>query len=285
LNKKIISYRNKIFFALLILFCSDLHFCQEYLEEQFSLAQNLYKQEKYFDAVTEFKRLQFFDKEGIYDFESNKLIAECYKAGGKFNEAIRFFTLSEINAENTDDLFEIKIDIIRVNILRRTTSNAIKLLDEMVNEEQWSDKINEINYWRGWAYVFEDQWDLAALEFSKISSDHELKILCEETHQKKYSATFAQVASAILPGAGQFYTGNYLSGLLSLAWCGLWGYTAIDAFVEDRIFDGLAVTNLLFFRFYRGNLQNAARFAREENIKIANESLNYLQHNYKGPKP
>lgn len=285
MNKKIISFQNKIFFSLLILFCSDFYFCQEYLKEQFSLAQNLYNREKYFDAVTELKRLQFFDREGIYDFESNKLIAECYKAGGKYSEAIRFFSYAEIYAENFDDLFDIKIEIVRANILRRTASNAIKLLNEMEKEDRWSDKINEINYWRGWAYIFEDKWDIAAFEFAKISPYHELKTLCEETHQKKYSLTFAQVASAILPGTGQFYTGNYLSGLLSLAWCGLWGYTAIDAFVEDRIFDGLAVTNLLFFRFYRGNLQNAARFVREENIRIANESLHYLQHNYKGPRP
>jgi hypothetical protein len=55
--------------------------------------------------------------------------------------------------------------------------------------------------------------------------------------------------------------------------------------VEDRIFDGLAVTNLLWFRFYRGNLQNAEKFAVEKNLQITNKSLSYLQYSYKGLKP
>ena len=91
--------------------------------------------------------------------------------------------------------------------------------------------------------------------------------------------------SVFLPGSGQFYTGNYLSGLLSLGWCALWGYVSVNAFVEQRVFDGLAVANFLWFRFYRGNLENAEKFAVEKNIQISNESLKFLQNNYKGEKP
>ncbi|HSP87841.1 MAG TPA: hypothetical protein VLN45_06890, partial [Ignavibacteriaceae bacterium] len=152
-------------------------------------------------------------------------------------------------------------------------------------DSRWGNRKNEINYWKGWAYIFADDWDKAAEEFSKNPQDKELKELCEQTDKKKYSVAFAKIASVILPGAGQFYTGNYLSGLLSLGWCALWGYIAVDAFIEDRIFDGIAVGNFLWFRFYQGNLQNAEKFAVEKNIQISNESLYYLQHSYDGIKP
>jgi hypothetical protein len=275
---------NKYLIFCLLLF-SDISAAQEYLEDQFEYAKAFYEDEKYFDAVTEFKRLLFFDENNIYEYRANEFIALSYKGGGKFNEAVRFFTLAEIDAKNPEDIFRIKIEIIKTNILRRTTGNALKLIESLENDEEWKSKSAEINYWRGWAYIFADDWNKAAEEFSNISSDHELVTLCKDTHEKKYSVTFAKLASVILPGAGQFYTGNYLSGLISLGWCALWGYTAVNAFVEDRIFDGLVVTNFLWFRFYRGNLYNAEMFAVEENIRISNESLQYLQHNFSGIKP
>ena len=216
---------------------------------------------------------------------SDELIAQSYKNGGKFNDAVHYFTLAEINTRNSDDVFRIKIEIVRVNILRRTTDNALKLLDDLEKDKKWSEKSNQINYWRGWAYIFADEWDKAAEEFSKISPYNELKLLCEKTNEEKYSVTLAKIMSVFLPGSGQFYTGNYLSGLLSLGWCALWGYVSVNAFVDQRVFDGLAVANFLWFRFYRGNLENAEKFAVEKNIEISNMSLKFLQNDYKGEKP
>ncbi len=272
-------------YLLMLVLFSSISFPQEYLKEQFEFAKKVFDNEDYYDAVTEFKRLQFFDKNETYSFESNKFIALSYKEGGKYDEAVRYFTLAEINAADSEETFNIKIEIVKANILRRTTDNALKLLSNLENDERWKNKIDEINYWRGWAFIFSDEWDKASYEFAKISENHELKILCEKTDDEKYSVVFAKIASVILPGTGQFYTGNYLSGLLSFGWCALWGYIAVDAFVEDRIFDGLAVANFLWFRFYNGNLQNAEKFAIEENIKISNQALDYLQNKYTGVKP
>jgi len=271
---------------LLILFiCPHSFFAQDYLKNQFEYAKNLFVNENYFDAITEFKRLKFFDASGSFSSVSDEYIARCYKEGAWFNEAIRYFTLAEINSQNSGDIFRLKIEIIRLNILRRTTGNAFRLLNELEKDERWTDRKDEICYWRGWAFIFSDDWENGAAEFSKISPDHELKILCNETEEKRYSVAFAKTASVILPGAGQFYTGNFLSGLISLGWNALWGYIAVDSFIENRIFDGLAVANFLWFRFYRGNIQNAEKFAIEKNIQIANESLKYLQKVYSGPKP
>jgi len=89
----------------------------------------------------------------------------------------------------------------------------------------------------------------------------------------------------IIPGAGQFYTGEYVSGLLSLGWNVLWGYLTIKSFVDDRIFDGIMVGSLLWLRFYNGNTYNAEKFAEEKNLLISNKALLFLQHGYEGEKP
>ncbi len=260
-------------------------FGQNSFDEQFRLAEELYQQENFFDAITEAKRLLFFDESGNYNYDAYNLIAQSYKQGAKFSDAIRYFTLAEINARNKDELCKARTDIIRVNILRRTTNRALKLLDSLQADKRFADKKDEITYWRGWAYIFADEWEKASLEFAKVDSAKELAVLTKQVDEELYSVTMAKTLSYIIPGAGQFYTGEYLSGLLSLGWNVLWGYITIKAIVDERIFDAVMVSNFLWLRFYRGNLQNAENFAKEKNLVISNKALHYLQNEFSGLKP
>jgi tetratricopeptide (TPR) repeat protein len=278
-----IKYCLKIFLFLLISFHSYI-FGQADLQKQYELALNLFKNEKYFDAITEFKRLLFFEKNNIYTFEANELIGQSYKAGGKFSEAIIYLTYAELNAHSKEEVFRIKTEIVRVNILRKTTGRALQILDELERESDFN-KRDEINYWRGWTYIFADEWDNAANSFAQINSNHELKLLSEEIEDEKYSVNLAKAMSFIIPGAGQFYTGNYLSGLISLGWNFLWGFITVNSFIDERIFDGFAVGTLLWSRFYRGNIENAGNFAKEKNLEIVNKALFYLQNEFEGLKP
>jgi len=279
---KICSYK---YFVILFLMNSSLLICQETLEQQFQYSLNLFNKESYFDAVTELKRLNFFDKTKIYAYQSNLLIGKAYKEGGKFSDALRYFTLAEINALNDSDLFDAKIYSVRVNILRRTTDQAFRILDRLQFDGKFTNRKNDIYYWRGWTYIFANDWQNAAEQFSKIDVNHPLKTLCDKTSAEMYNVTEAKILSYIIPGAGQFYTGHYLSGLLSLGWNALWGYLTVKAFIDQRIFDGFAVGNFLWLRFYVGNVQNAEKFANEENLNIANRALSYLQQQYQGEKP
>jgi len=273
-----------LIFLMFIIPCTN-GFGQSSFDAQFQLAEKLYRNENYFDAITESKRLLFFEKNKKYDFEAYFLIANSYKQGAKFTDAIRYFTLAELSARNNEELFNAKTEIIRVNILRRTTGNAFKLLDSLQNDRRFASKINQITYWRGWAYIFADEWDKASLEFAKIDSTKKLSEFTKQVDEDLYSVSFAKITSYIIPGAGQFYTGEYLSGLLSLGWHLLWGYTTIKAVVDNRIFDSFMVANFLWLRFYRGNLQNAENFAKEKNLVISNKALHFLQYQYKGLKP
>jgi tetratricopeptide (TPR) repeat protein len=258
---------------------------QSSLENQFKYANSLFDEEKYFDAITEFKRLQFFDSLGQYSYISNKMIALCYKEGGKFSEAINYFSKAELNAPNINESFNIKIEVIKVNLLRGTVFRAFDLLDDLEKDKHFYHKKNEITYWRGWAYIFNDEWEEASHQFAQLDENHRLKKLCENVSESQYSRTKAKLLSIFLPGAGQFYTGNYISGILSFSWVALWTYISIDAFIANRIFDGFAVVSFLDLRFYNGNLQNSEKFVEEHNSEISNWMLNYLQNNFKGKKP
>ncbi len=258
---------------------------QTIFQNQLTYADSLFEQGNYFDAVTEYKRLLFFNSSGKYEYTANYKIAMCYKSGGKLDEAIKYFTLSVLSSKKQSDLLESKFQIVRCNILRKTTKNALFLLNNYERKPEFDNSLEKINYWRGWAYMFLDDFGNAEYYFSKVRFGKELEKLTNKVEKEKYSVTFAKIISYILPGAGQFYTGNYVSGLLSFGWNVLWGYTTIRAFADDRIFDGIAVGSLLWLRFYRGNFQNAEKFVRIKNREITNKMLIQIQNNYKGIKP
>jgi len=255
------------------------------LQRQYDYANQLFSQENYFEAITEFKRVQFFDNGKTFSFESNYKIGVAYKKGGYYENAIEYLSKAKIKATNLNEVAEINFQIIRCNILRKTFNRAHQLLDQLNNDSLYKNYRKEIDYWRGWAFMLDDKWELAEQNFTKISDVHELKILCKQVENDKYSVTFARVISYILPGAGQFYTGNYFSGFMSLAWNVIWGYLTVNSFIEDRAFDGVAIGSLLWLRFYRGNIQNAGKFVEMKNIEVANKAFLYLMENYRGEKP
>ena len=280
------TFVNKIeVIAIAFLFSSVITNAQSAFQNQFDFAKQLYNNENYFEAITELKRLLFFDETEEYNYEANNLIGLSYKQGAKFSDAIRYLTLAEINAKTTEELFQRRIEIIRINILRRTTGRALKLLDSLEADNRFKDRTDEINYWRGWSYIFADEWEKASFEFAKIDTVQTLSKLAKQVDDDMYSVTFAKTISYIIPGAGQIYTGEYISGLLSLGWNVLFGYLTVKSFIDERIFDAIVIANFLWLRFYRGNLQNAENFAGKRNLNISNKALNYLQYEYDGLKP
>lgn len=273
----------QIIFLFILL--SSAIFSQDIITRQFSYAQNLYNEGKYFDAVTECKRLIFFDTDNQLGYKAYMLMGDSYKMGDKFTESIICYTNATLKAQNENEIFNAKIEIVKANILRRTTDRALQLLDELQKDKRYSIYISKINYWRGWAFIFSEDWGKASKTFSTIDSCKKLQELCSQVDKDMYSEGFSNLISHFIPGAGQIYTGNYLSGVLSLGWNILWGYVTINSFAAERIFDGLVQLNLLWLRFYNGNIQNAKKFAAEKNRKIENNALNYLQFQYSGVKP
>lgn len=258
---------------------------QNTLQQQYEFANQLFNQEKYFDAITEFKRLQFFDKGNQFSFESNILIGRSYKAGAKYDESIKYFVLAEMVAASDEEYFKAKIFNARTNILRRTTKQAERILSDLLNDQRFISNKKEIKYWIGWNYIFSDDWEKAYETFNENNLDTTLASICKLVDQEKYSVNFAKYSSYLIPGFGQFYTGEYISGALSLGWNILFGYLTINAFVEDRIFDAIIIGNFLWLRFYSGNIQNAEKFAVQKNLEISNKALEYLQYRFIGERP
>lgn len=274
----------KLLWILIPLLFSGLNFAQQSINALLNSAEALFEKGKYYGAITEYKRVQFFDEKESYRFVTNYRIGQCYKAGGKYNDAVYFFGKALPYADEESNKKEVLFELIKTNILRRTFSNAYSLINEMKRSYSDEETERELNYWYGWALMLDAKWNEARNVFLNIE-EKELANLCKNVIDKEYPVTFTKLISYIVPGAGQIYTGNYLSGLMSLGWNVLWAYVTIDAFIAERVFDGVMAGNLLWFRFYRGNYYNAEKFAVEKNIEIYNNAYKFLMEKYKGKKP
>jgi tetratricopeptide (TPR) repeat protein len=266
----------KIILIFLIFFFGEKTYSQD-LSELFKYTEKLVQEEKYFDAVTELKRLYFFDSEGIYSSRSEFNLGLSYKKGGFYSEAIRYFTAAEMRTSNPDSLYLIRVEIIKSNILRRTSYRALRLIEALDSISSGENKKSEMNMLKGFALVFADKWEEAS-GFFRAAGAEDLAELSIDTEDKLYSVTKAKILSAIIPGAGQIYTGEYLNGAISLAWNALTIYWSVEAFRAGRIFDGLMISNFLWLRFYTGGINNAAEFAEQNNLQITNNALKILQN-------
>jgi hypothetical protein len=266
-------------FLLILLWNFDVS-AQNEQRKQVKLADSLFNSGNYFDAVTEYKRLAFFDARKEYLYIANYRIAECYKAGARFSDAVKYYRIASQRAASKDDRFAAYAGAARAYMLDRKPQQALDVLLGMKNE--FPEKQAEIDYWKGWAYMFLSDWENASREFK--NSDAFLSAYADSVAGAVYSPETAKVLS-MLPGAGQIYTGNYLDAAISLGWNALWGYTSITAFLDDRVLDGLLVSGLLWFRFYRGGIENAGSNAVEKNEIINIEALNHLQKTFTGAKP
>jgi tetratricopeptide (TPR) repeat protein len=257
---------------IIILLITGLSSGQE-LQEQFDYARGLFSNEKYFDAVTEFKRLVYFDSLEQFTAEAEYYIGVSYKEGGFYNKAVEYLSSAAMKSEDSSLIRRAGIEIIKSNILRGTVTRAFHLLNETDKSYLSAEERYEINYLRGLAHVFDRNLEQAVIWF-RAAGREDMAQLTEEARKKEYSESKAKLFSAILPGLGQFYTGRYLNGVIALGLNALSLYLTINAFTSERVFDGVITGNFLLYRFYSGNIYNAGKFARENNEKIF---INYLK--------
>ena len=67
------------------------------------------------------------------------------------------------------------------------------------------------------------------------------------------SGEVAKLLSAILPGAGQVYVGNWRDGVNALLLNGALGFLAVDAVLDGHYVDAALWSGFIFWRYYRGN--------------------------------
>lgn len=251
----------------------------------FNHGKSLFESGEYFNSVTELKRYLFFDSVGAHRYEANLLIAKAYRTGGFYDIAGRYFSNARNISSGSSEYLSASIELSKNELLRNNPENSLEILRVAENRHGSSGFSNEIAYWRSIALIFNQEYEKGAALLDSLFPGDSLAILAKTAADDKVNPAFIRLMSAILPGSGQIYLGEYTSGILSLGWTGFWGYIMVNAISENRIFDGLMTGNFLFSRFYNGNLKNTLTFAENHNISVRNKLLQFFNEKYIGKKP
>ena len=142
------------------------------------------------------------------------------------------------------------------------------------------------------SYFFTEDELPPEVDFLKPFSSKE-KIQINEFYKRQanppYKSTAAAIImSALIPGSGKIYTGQFGDGIIAAIATGLCGYLAYDNFKAEHNFRGWIFSGLTAF-FYAGNIYGSAASAQIYNAGIRFDFQNDLklylnQQNYFTPE-
>lgn len=262
-------------------------------EKHLKFADSLFNNEDYFNAITEYKRLIFLFPTKENQFIGNYKIALSYKAGGFFDLAENYLHNSLKYASNTERIFSIKIELLKLYILKNDIDKINLILQELISRKDFVKYNQEIKYWMAISLIFSKDYSKASQilkELNKSENDFKrysvdlITMIDSVNFEVKNENTF-KFASAILPGMGQILLGKYLEGIFTFLWNVFWLGLSIQQFNIGHSLEGITILVLPFFRFYLGNIENTEKLVQEHNNVQHKNLLKYLQEKYKGPKP
>ena len=133
-------------------------------------------------------------------------------------------------------------------------------------------------------YLREEKWKEAADEFRKIDKTSALSPQSDSLAQgldriaevPQKSPAVAGVLSAVLPGAGQAYCGEYGRAAISFLLNGLFIWGMVESFRRDHYVVG-GILTVFELGWYSANLLNAVNSAEKYNRKKTQEYIDDLE--------
>lgn len=251
------------------------------------LAEKFYLSGNYFQAVTEYKRFLFFNA----DIEGDLLSDIYFKIGmsycrqniwDKGKEALEN-AIYCANSEKKKDEMRINLAIAMIASGSYSEAEFLLLKVEMFSSDVELKK--RASFFRGISSIYSYKWKEAREAFAiyfdnSIGREKDVykeidTILLKAASIKYKSKKIAKTLSAILPGAGQIYAGDYRNGINAIILNILIGYFLASELLEKKIKDFIFDFSYLY-RFYKGNISGAERSTERYNQCINKEMAKKL---------
>lgn len=278
------------FFLILFLFASSFCLAQNGSFNYRSqnniklFADFLFCDEDYLRAILEYKRLNEMNINDTINFK----IALGYVSLNEYEFALHQF--SSINASSVF-YYESKIEKLKTYFLMSEFSSLRNYYLNTFTEKDNKYLVNGAKLFN-FSYLFSNE-PLPEKDKFIFPFDEGEKKKVEEYYSWKLDPPFkssavAGIMSAIIPGSGKMYVGEWGDGITALIVTGLFAFLAVDNFNAEHntrawIFTALGTL------FYAGNIYGSVASAQIYNARIAfefNDGLNlYLQQkNYFAPE-
>jgi tetratricopeptide (TPR) repeat protein len=253
-----------------------------------SMADSLFIYENYDEAITEYKRYNFFhpDSKNL-DYIYQK-IGLCYQRIGNFDKSMDAFYTSIILSDNDSLKNESRISIAVSNIAKANYHFALSELQNVVNNTNNPKIIRKANFLKTVTYIYLNNWVAASNSFQVFNNDPSFNsnnyimfidsILNQGKELKLKSPQKAEILSTFMPGLGQFYNGFYKDALNAFALNGLNFYFTYYLISKDFYLQ--AGLYFLYFgvRYYNGNRYRARQGAIDFNDVLSKKYKKQLLH-------
>lgn len=214
-------------FTLILIFTSSL-----------TLADTLFKEGDYFNAITEYKRALFLGSiDSIYGLS---MIGLSYELRQKPDFALRYW--GEVNYLKNDKLSSLHV---AYNLLQLGRYREC-MLALGSSSDTLAKKVKAV---------------ALGLQGEESRAEVELKFLKVEPLQIP-SKKFLIISSLIAPGSGLIMLGDYKRGFMTAAFTGASAYLVAYLLKQKRYTEALLSFNVFFLRFYMGNIQNTMKMRR-----------------------
>lgn len=254
-----------------------------------ALGDHFSKLGNYDTAVTEYKRFLFFHPDDTRAAEVYQKIGLAYRAQGLWEAAILSLRNAVSHALSEEEKSKSQLELAVTLIASQNYDLARFELIRVTIRTPSGPLYQRALFLQAIALIYQFQWEEAREVLRHYTTDEMLdKLLDKALNLPQKSAKVAKVLSAILPGAGQVYAGNWRDGLNALALNGVFGFVAVDSVLDKHYVDAVTWTYFIFQRYYLGNLYQAGKavddFNDEKSRRAADNILNRLQEIVDTPK-
>lgn len=238
-------------------------------------AEHYYNNGEYYNAITESMRYQHLYPKGDLYPSSMILMGKAYYSGGNSDRALGVFTdcYDRFTKERQGEEGLYYSGIVR--ILSGSYYFGARTFQEYNFVYKggifYEDSVFNLCRARALAENYDDALRLTG-EYKKLfpqgrfssEADRLTVMINEEKNREKKNPLFAGLSSAVIPGSGYFYTGNYRLGVISFVTNGALLFLAYDGYRRDNTFQ-MIFFSVIEFSFYNYSIVGSIKSAQEYN--------------------
>lgn len=256
-----------LFLFFVFLFCPPTEIKSANIESIISFGDSLFLKGNYINALNEYRRAYFFAGSELKSNLGGK-IADCYLVLNDFKMARSFCDSVMFYSKNDSERISCEFQKILCFMKENNFGYALLKLNDLELEDE-TQLLRRRNLYQGICYFGIGQYDASHqyLLNSILKTDTIRRLQLEHLFEnqnvlKRPNSNAAIMLSLIIPGAGQFYSGDIKNGLNSLLL--LSGIFYLGTIVSSV---GLVLIVPIFCRYYIGGIVHAKQIAdrkREE---------------------
>ena len=253
----------------------------EAVDQALALGDRYARSGAYDPAITEYKRVLFFDEDNRLASTAHSRIASCYRSQRLWNEAFFHLRRSIQAASSLGEIEDREFELITALLAGGRDSEAELRLLRLRDFTEIDSK--RVSLYLCVTYVYRSLWKDAAAELDRAFPDEKIAepwrraelehlkcLLSEAQSSRRKSPGTALLLSTIVPGTGQIYAGDPRDALNAFALNAGLATLIFTAMKHEYYLEAALLFVYPFRRYYLGNRDNA-RIAAERSNRVVDQ--------------